>query len=495
MIMKRVNLLTVMTALWLTAVVGFTSCTNTDAVDTAEGPSPRTVTFNISLPNGDPVRYTRAQDATEYTLTSLKLLSYDAATDLLEAAAETVSPTANTNDGSTYTWSKSFGTDPAAKNPARRFVFVGNDDTAIGSLAAGAAYDDLASIKCTPTIAAGTALSSVFSANNLPMSGIAKQTGGTDIISLGQSATAAATVEMVRCVARIDVKNTVTNLVITGLTLDNVVSKGYLMPPATLAAADAKVSNVGLFTALPAGGLTTSTNDGVTLAKAFYVYEDAAGADDILTLNVKGTVSGVPVYYSIPFKVKYTVANSTDESGIAIERNHLYTVQLGNGAPIAVNTSVQPTIVSAVWVANADVQKAFSSEIFNVDGVANAADYEVTTQNIHISSAVPSGLTINVSDDYYRSGDGFVIASVEVNDGSGWGTLVNTTSGEATGAGASADRWLTATFTSAQTVTITTSAANTGAQRIGQIRIKYKQTPDAQTSTATIFTVTQAANS
>ena len=488
--MERNNLLKVMTALWLTAAIGFTSCTNTDTVETAEGPAPRTVTFNISLPNGDPVRYTRAQDATEYTLTSLRLLTYDAASDVLQSDAS-ISPTYSTNDGNhqVYTWQKTFS-DPAAKNPALRFAFIGNDAAAI---TASSLYSALADVKCSPTIAAG-ALSSVFTASQLPMSGVAVQTGGTEIISLGESTTANATVEMVRCVARIDVKNTVSNLIITELSLDNVVSQGYLMKRSTIAAAGSKVSGV-----LPFTPLTTLTdnqlvgsNDGVTLAKAFYVYEDVAGLESsILTLNVKGTVSGVPVYYSIPFKAKYTSAGS-GETSIAIERNHLYTVQLGNGAPIAVNTSVQPTIVSAVWTAGDPVSKSFSSEIFTVTG---GTSYETTTQNIHIdAAAVSSGLTIDVSDDYYLSGSGVNIASVEVNDGSGWCTAVTTTETAADANVASGGNWLTATFTSAKTVTIT-AGANAGAQRIGQIRIRYKDTPSAGSSTPTVFTVTQAANS
>lgn len=516
---KKLNLLMSVPA--MLAVMTFASCSQTDMVDTAGSPTTRSVTFNIQLPNGDPVRYTTradVQEEAERSFNSLKILPYDATTDKgLAPTADIHSSLTDANwDGNNYKWTYTEAA-PSAETPIRRFVFVGNDACSDTNIGVDKDYSDLSSAKCATQITASTALSSIFTGGYLPMTGIAKQVGGTQLISLSTTLNTDINVQMTRCVARIDIVNKTPNLVIEELTLDNVCPTGYLMPHTPLASTgDTKVNGVGLFSTatlsnvkgISADDFTAATASGAsaeavakltaaTLKQAFYVYEDAAGlSENILTLNVKGKISGTPVFYSIPFVDKLIDGHSGTTS-IAIERNHLYTLTLGDGSSVASNTSLSSTIQKANWESDESVTGELEASMFTAtvamtgENPTPGYSYESSVQKIIIPAAQLSGtdVTIQVTDGYYQSGSGVTITGVEVMDGDNW-TAAASEGNPATGS------WLTATFTDTQKVTITTSSANTSTteDRVGQIRVSYQYTDTSSQvqNKKIVFSVTQS---
>lgn len=524
-LMKRKNRLFMPVAAAVLTALGLVSCSKTETIETAGEPTMRSVMFNIQLPAGDPVHYTRAiQDGNEYSFSSLHLLPYDAAEDvLLEPQDITADLTDNSWDGNNYQYLYTEAT-PAAAFPVRHFIFVGNDALTDANLDEGDAYADLSNALCAATIAANSAESTVFTDGYLPMTGEGTQVNGTKLVSLSTSLTTEVNVELVRCVARIDLINMTPNLVVTEVSLDNVNPNGYLMPGTV--PSFTKVNGVLPFTALSGTGLpgialadynaaiaTTATDaekavlTASTVNKAFYVYEDAENlTTDMLTLNVKGTVNGIGVYYRIPFAHKYAVS-SGDDNSIAIERNHLYTVKLGDGTPIASTVAFTASIVKADWLSDETVTAELDAAIFTATVPMDASDntqfatgysYEMRTNKLIIPDAQLSGtdVTIKVNDSFYNSttpADRVVITGVEVwdNDANGWTSPAVTSTG-----GTASGTWLSAAFTSQQTVTITTSSANTGTEaRTGQVRIAYHYTDtNSQAHDKKIaFSVTQSA--
>lgn len=538
--MKKKNLLMLMAAAMLT-VMGLASCANeSETTDTGiQDLTTSSVTFKISLPAGDAVHYqtrTPVQDGNEHLFTSLKMLVYDAKDETL-LSVETISlpatPSSSTNPTEatlasngldyeyTYTASMANGT------LARRFVFVANDACSDANLTAMTkSYSDLPNALAAIAVAA-QAQSTTFASGYLPMTGEA-MTNGSKIINMSQSGAVQANVTLTRCVARIDVKNNVPNLEITDLKLINANPNGFLMQngavgsivvPTPSGTAMTKINGVEPFSALTdATGIETgkfmplqsdldTNGDVVTpahLKKAFYVYEDVDDAQDgVLTLLVQGKLSGtIGVYYQIPF-IKGNVTTHTsgadDAEGIEIARNHLYTVTIGDGTKVGINTRMAATLAVANWEANTDVDGTFYSELFT--GVTNSVTgvtYNKVTQHFEIpyaALAASDGVSIDVADTYWDGGAGVIIGEVQVLTDGAWTTASSTSA---------TDGWLTAEITTSATMTdpdaagkrvkisATANGSGTDPDRNGAIRILYKnKASDGSYDQKITFTITQ----
>lgn len=520
--MKKKNLLTLMAAMVLT-LGGLVSCLNeseTTEISSQELPAGN-ITFKISLPSGDPVHYkTRAeQEGNEYQFNSLTMLVYDAKDEkLLSKTNITAStgPTANGNDFEyTYTAAMADGT------LARRFVFIANDACTDANLTASTStYSDLSSAIAAIAVAAA-AQSTTFASGYLPMMGEAT-TNGSPIINMSQTAAVQANVTMTRCVARIDVKNNVPNLEITDLKLINANPNGFLKQSGAVGSIAVPTSMTKVDGVLPFSALTSATGietgkfmpdqsalDGsgnVTtpahLKKAFYVYEDIDNATTPLTLLVQGKLSGtIGVYYQIPFikgNISGRASDANDAQALEIARNHLYTVTIGNGTKVGINTSMSATLAVADWEGNTDVEGTFYANLF--DGkVITGTTYNKVTQHFEIPYAALAdgdGVSIDVADTYWDGGAGVTIDDIEVLTTAGWESSSGTPK-------SATSNWLTATMTSNATLTdadavgkrvkISATANGTGSDpaRNGAIRITYKNTNPGTADQKITFTITQ----
>ncbi len=206
----------------------------------------------------------------------------------------------------------------------------------------------------------------------------------------------------------------------------------------------------------------------VKLEQAFYVYEDIARTGTLteapaecLHIQVRGRLEGIDVSYNIPFSVdlvdgtSWTAADTRD--GIAIKRNNLYTVWLGDGKPAPVNTMVRAKIKVQDWKKQI-VNDEFDDRIFKLDAngttATMATDY-ISTKVINISdAAVAAGSEFMLKTDYSQ----VKITDVTVNSRDKDGNSTN---------------WLTATKSDDKTI-LFTATANTGtAARSASVKVEY----------------------
>lgn len=532
--MKRISIF-VMAAVLL-SLCGLVSCTSeTETLGNGEDTGvTRSIVFNISLPTGDPVHIkTRAaiQDNLEYSIKSLSVLVFDAATDKLLKAPVTVDASSlgagaayNTSDD----WKYEYTYDPSDEGKTCRFIFVANED--VSGLAQGATLEDvLATVSsASRTFTANSDLSSVFAeGNGLPMTGVAYYNVGTaknEIIPIDNKTAENITVnvELTRVVARIDVYNKTPNLFITDIRLVHANPQSYLMPhkdansiteiPAAMVKVGGATGGLQLYNNVwdTANNYTVSTtnpmtgsdtDDGTPLKKAFYCYEDdifesATAADleaEALAVQITGRLgstyaSGVDVFYQIPFINKYKSGGSDDNKSVEIKRNYIYKVIVGDGNPVNVNSSIRMSLTVNNWT-NTEVSTKFEDALFTSEPAAALATYNRDTQLITLASnaEVTTGLSIKVTDTYANSVN---ITGVEVlTSGSTWVAAGGTTG------------WLSAAIAGDNKSVDLTASANDAADatvRIGSVRITYSyidNNGDPQTGAKIVFSVKQPTNS
>ena len=495
--MKKINLFL---ATALLCGVGFISCVNetemteNDVVKNAT----RSVVFNIQFPSGDPYHITRVVGDFENDLTSLYLLTFDASTDKLVGAPTDIAGATldATYNGTTFTYTYDATNSPAM---AYRFMLVANED--VTDFTDGTAMSTVESRILTKTalILSNTnkAEATAF-AGGLPMFGIATLAGQDhEIIPLdnqGGGATVAVDVTMTRIVARIDVVNKAEGLTITKLALKHANPNGYLKPhivssKVQIPTSMTKVDGIEPYTALPTGGLlgpVSAPDPANKLEKAFYVYEEeelaTANIANALTLQVTGNISGVPVFYEVPFIDANLETPANNNLGIELKRNHIYTVNIGDNTPVTVNTRVRMTFSVAQWENGDELSKNYSPELF----VSNdaPADYDVTTQVFEVDNTAHAALDLHVAAQYTA----VEIEGVEVMLTNIWSTKVTTTTGQT---GAAGD-WLRVTYTDTKNLVIEVAANTSGAARTGSIRVTYKNSSGVSGNTK-VFSVKQAA--
>lgn len=492
--MKKINLILATTLL---SCFGFMSCVNeteTTESDVVKNAT-RSVVFNIQFPSGDSYHVTRAGDTPDFEnkVNSLYLLTFDAATDKLAGAPVDIAGTTldATYDGSTFTYTYDATTSPAM---AYRFMLIANED--VTDLVDGTAMSAIENRLLTKTaliLSSTNKAETTAFAGGLPMFGIATLAGQDhEIIPLdnqGSSSTVAVDVTMTRIVARIDVKNMADGLTITKLALKHANPNAYLKPHVLtgnkvgIPSSMTKVDGIEPYTALPAGGLTGSTS-GELHEKAFYIYEEeelaTANLANALTLQVTGNISGVPVFYEVPFVDANLLTPANNNLGLQLLRNHIYTVNIGDGTPVTVNTRVKMTFSVAQWENGDELSKNYSPELF----VSENSEFTATTQVFKVDNAAHASMDLHVASQYTS----VEIEGVEVMLTNEWGTKVTAT-GTQTGA---AGDWLRVTYTDNKTLSIDVDANATGNARTASFRITYKNSSGVSGNTK-VFSVKQDA--
>lgn len=520
---KKIYLLTMAMAVVLLSALGFASCvseTETLEGDTSEIVT-RGVTFNIQLPSGDAVHFTRAQESNEYAVKSLWMLVFDAADDKLISRTNIV----NDCTGGTYAWQYTYTTNSVGN--AVRVVLVANEDftsrlvtknEAVANSTTATEYSGLDELKINTTaLTANCYQTTVFDnsgANGLPMYGVAKTADGSEIIPLtSNSASQAVSVIMTRCVARLDLVNKVSDLTITGISFKNLNSTGFIKPHGstgtiTVPTTDiSRVSGVVPFTALPVAGIVGSSEAETPASaknlRSFYMFEEAAEASaaSYPILQITGTLTGgIPVYYEVPFVAQNLETPGITGTRVEIERNNLYTLEI-TGSPTLnsrVNMSLKKTDTTDGvdgWGATGNNAVDTQQETLNNDAItctaASGATYTAATHTFAADAASVTDQVLEFVSGMASSNPAITAVEVMLSGTSLWvpqataDTWTNDTA------------WLKAKFADGGATATISIADNAGTARSAAIRVTYTFTDSnsvAQTRKV-IFTVNQAANS
>ena len=313
------------------------------------------VTFRLTLPQGEAYTYRAVHDAPEWTVKKLTLYMFNNdGSKLLEI--EPLEMTDLIPDGETaYSYTKEFTKE---KVGVYRFLFVANDEVAGATV--GMSQADFEKLPMTQVLTAdGTSkelLTNQDGEDVIPMTGVAHQGNSTQISVTGT--TAPVQVTLTRVVARIDVANHIPNLTITKLSLRNTYDRTTTFPAknangeTTYAApADAQKVNMSAgFADVPTNFTGIAGAEGNQLKKAFYLYEgeqpaNAADKDKVTTVVVEGKLAnGKTVVLDIPF-----VSSSTSYIPVTVRRNYLYKIILGDNSDLEEGSKVAFTIEDTPW--------------------------------------------------------------------------------------------------------------------------------------------------
>ena len=313
------------------------------------------ITFTLSTPGSEGVIYPKSraiQDAPEYAIKSMTLLVYDA-TDASTPKFLRKHDLKNDivlydNGNGTYTFS--IESPIADMNAKRKFVFVVNDDASVAATETGTTETEL-----------HTKTASIEMANNdqadkladpeqgIVMSGTATTSDGTASEVITITPGVKCQVKLTRIVARIDLKNNTPNMKIESAELVSAATKGYLFAQNTVQAptADrvkiASNSTVDITTAHPVLG-PDEVFTSLEFKKVFYTYERPNTTADYAAVRITYTVNESKGTIEVPF---IRTAEGV-QTPVDIERNHLYTIVLGNGKPVITNP-VEVTIQDEDW--------------------------------------------------------------------------------------------------------------------------------------------------
>ena len=295
---------------------------------------------------------TRAtHDAAEYAVRQLTLLVYDAtdtsAPKFLRKHDMTSDITLYDNGNGTYTFS--LEAPISDMNAKRKFVFVVNDDAAVAATAAGSAEADLHETAATVELADGDTADKLAEADaGIAMSGTATADGQNQVITIVPGVKCE--VKLTRIVARVDVQNNTPNMTLESAVLVGAATRGYLFAQAPLSApvadrivlgSNATVDLTEEHPALKPGEVFTPK----TFRKTFYAYERPNTAGDYAAVRITYRVNDSKGTVEVPF-IRTEVGGA--QTPVDIERNHLYTVVLGNGKPVTTN-EVQFTFKVEDW--------------------------------------------------------------------------------------------------------------------------------------------------
>ena len=314
------------------------------------------ITFTLATPGSEGVIYPRSatratHDAAEYAVRQLTLLVYDAtdtsAPKFLRKHDMTSDITLYDNGNGTYTFS--LEAPISDMNAKRKFVFVVNDDAAVAATAAGSAEADLHETAATVELADGDTADKLAEADaGIAMSGTATADGQNEVITIVPGVKCE--VKLTRIVARVDVQNNTPNMTLESAVLVGAATRGYLFAQAPLSApvadrivlgSNATVDLTEEHPALKPGEVFTPK----TFRKTFYAYERPNTAGDYAAVRITYRVNDSKGTVEVPF-IRTEVGGA--QTPVDIERNHLYTVVLGNGKPVTTN-EVQFTFKVEDW--------------------------------------------------------------------------------------------------------------------------------------------------
>ena len=314
------------------------------------------ITFTLATPGSEGVIYPRSatratHDAAEYAVRQLTLLVYDAtdtsAPKFLRKHDMTSDITLYDNGNGTYTFS--LEAPISDMNAKRKFVFVVNDDAAVAATAAGSAEADLHETAATVELANGDTADKLAEADaGIAMSGTATADGQNEVITIVPGVKCE--VKLTRIVARVDVQNNTPNMTLESAVLVGAATRGYLFAQAPLSApvadrivlgSNATVDLTEEHPALKPGEVFAPK----TFRKTFYAYERPNTAGDYAAVRITYRVNDSKGTVEVPF-IRTEAGGA--QTPVDIERNHLYTVVLGNGKPVTTN-EVQFTFKVEDW--------------------------------------------------------------------------------------------------------------------------------------------------
>ena len=314
------------------------------------------ITFTLATPGSEGVIYPRSatratHDAAEYAVRQLTLLVYDAtdasAPKFLRKHDMTSDITLYDNGNGTYTFS--LEAPISDMNAKRKFVFVVNDDAAVAATAAGSAEADLHETAATVELADGDTADKLAEADaGIAMSGTATADGQNEVITIVPGVKCE--VKLTRIVARVDVQNNTPNMTLESAVLVGAATRGYLFAQAPLSApvadrivlgSNATVDLTEEHPALKPGEMFAPK----TFRKTFYAYERPNTAGDYAAVRITYRVNDSKGTVEVPF-IRTEAGGA--QTPVDIERNHLYTVVLGNGKPVTTN-EVQFTFKVEDW--------------------------------------------------------------------------------------------------------------------------------------------------
>ena len=314
------------------------------------------ITFTLATPGSEGVIYPRSatratHDAAEYAVRQLTLLVYDAtdtsAPKFLRKHDMTSDITLYDNGNGTYTFS--LEAPISDMNAKRKFVFVVNDDAAVAATAAGSAEADLHETAATVELADGDTADKLAEADaGIAMSGTATADGQNEVITIVPGVKCE--VKLTRIVARVDVQNNTPNMTLESAVLVGASTRGYLFAQAPLSApvadrivlgSNATVDLTEEHPALKPGEVFAPK----TFRKTFYAYERPNTAGDYAAVRITYRVNDSKGTVEVPF-IRTEAGGA--QTPVDIERNHLYTVVLGNGKPVTTN-EVQFTFKVEDW--------------------------------------------------------------------------------------------------------------------------------------------------
>ena len=314
------------------------------------------ITFTPATPGSEGVIYPRSatratHDAAEYAVRQLTLLVYDAtdtsAPKFLRKHDMTSDITLYDNGNGTYTFS--LEAPISDMNAKRKFVFVVNDDAAVAATAAGSAEADLHETAATVELADGDTADKLAEADaGIAMSGTATADGQNEVITIVPGVKCE--VKLTRIVARVDVQNNTPNMTLESAVLVGAATRGYLFAQAPLSApvadrivlgSNATVDLTEEHPALKPGEVFAPK----TFRKTFYAYERPNTAGDYAAVRITYRVNDSKGTVEVPF-IRTEAGGA--QTPVDIERNHLYTVVLGNGKPVTTN-EVQFTFKVEDW--------------------------------------------------------------------------------------------------------------------------------------------------
>ena len=325
--------------LWVSMALLLTSCGKEapnlpqEETDPSTTGSTITLTFQMSTPAGDQIIYSKAtQEADEYAIQRLTLYEYAISGESTSSFVRALSwenggssNTLNVVDGGNGTYTISLEIPVGNIGKAFTYRFVANDTPTVPDV--NSTFETFQSTVSSRTLTENNT-ADVLSSSGIVMSGVALNDAQQSVITLAEDMSC--TVSMKRIVARIDVENTVPNLKITGVTLQNAASQGYLFEGNSSLSPSESYVTMGLNAAV-----TLPEDFGaVKLTKAFYLYERPnTGDDNTVLIHVTYEVNTGKTYTgSVDVPFQRTLAD--DQSWVNVERNHLYTVVLGNGLPV-----------------------------------------------------------------------------------------------------------------------------------------------------------------
>lgn len=340
-------------------LLAMSSCSSENSMVQEPDVEPGTLTFNLKTPGGDDLLFTRAaiHDEAEWKINTLSIYEYEvsgsgtSATETLtrvltypSSSGNAVSLTSQSNNsyGFTILIPQDYGT--------RKFTYKFVANTPHTAPAVGSAFST--GLKTLPlpeaTQSGDGSVTDWYSADRLAqdgvgiaMTGVATQAGSEQITPRNVTS---CDVKLTRAVARVDIRFQTPNLKITNVELKKAPKNGSIFLPATLptpAAADQMTCRLNANVTLPTKYIREMT-DGTTtveLKKAFYLYERANTAADYAYVHIDYAVADDTkptnqIYtgsLDVPFR-----QTSSGSAWVNTQRNHLYTIVLGNGnKPVA----------------------------------------------------------------------------------------------------------------------------------------------------------------